>query len=361
MKQQVENIRQKYSHLINPIALIGGFIIDIFTLNQIDQIFDNAILITHLIIVITAISLLFSKGTDFGKRALTEKRTSWLETLMVFSFGALFSGFVIFYTRSGSLITSWPFILAMIALMLGTEFRKKYFYRLRLQIIILSIAILSWSIFFVPVVIKKMGPWIFILSIFIGVIIISSFLILLQKINKPLLQKHIEKIIIRIVAIVTLFNVLYFTNIMPPIPLSLKYKAIYYEVERTHSGYQAQYERTPWYIFWQKRSSDMYWRNGEDIYMFTQVFAPTELSTVINHVWEQYNPETRRWMLRDTIELSITGGRADGYRGFTKKSNLEYGTWRVKTQTKNGQTLGVKRFSIHRYGTHMRELITEEL
>lgn len=361
MKERIKKIQQEYGHIVNPVALLGGFVIDIFTLNQIDQTFDNAILITHLIIVTTAISLLFSKGTPLGQKILSEKRISWLETLMVFSFGALFSGFVIFYTRSGSLVTSWPFIVAMIALMLGTEFRKKYFYRLRLQIVILAIAILSWSIFFVPVVIKKMGPWIFILSIIIGSLLIVGFLALLKKINRKLLEHHLQKIILRIGAVVILFNILYFTNIMPPIPLSLKYKAVYYEVERLNPGYRANYEKTPWYLFWQKRSTDMYWSEGEDIYMFTQVFAPTELRTVINHVWEYYDPNTRRWITRNTIPLSITGGRADGYRGFTKKTHLEYGTWRVKTQTQNGQTLGIKRFTIKPYDSNMRELVFEKL
>jgi hypothetical protein len=361
MKKRVQKLQQKYGHIINPIALLGGFIIDMFTLNQIDQTFDNAVLIFHLVVVTIVIALLFSKGTESGNNILTEKRIKWLEIIMVFSFGALFSGFVIFYTRSGSLVTSWPFILAMIALMLGTEFRKKYFYRLRLQIIIFAIAVLSWTIFFVPVVIKKMGPWIFVLSIAIGMIMIAGFLVLLKKINKSLLEQHLKKILLRIGVVIILFNILYFMNIIPPIPLSLKHKAVYYEVTNLYPGYRAQYEKTPWYIFWQKRSSDMYWAPGEDIYVFTQVFAPTELKTTIQHTWEQYDPDTRRWITRDTIPLSIRGGRVKGYRGFTKKTNLDYGTWRVKAQTKNGQTLGVKRFTIQAYDSHMRELVFEEL
>jgi len=304
---------------------------------------------------------LFSRGTNFSQKYLSEKRIYWLETLMVFSFGALFSGFIIFYTRSGSLLTSWPFILAMIALMLGTEFRKKYFYRLRLQIIIYGVAITSWSIFFVPVVIKKMGSGIFLLSTVVSALLITGFLYLLQVINKQRLHPHRGKIIIQIIAVLLLFNVLYFTRILPPIPLSLKYQAVYYEVERSYPGYTAQYEKTDWYNIFQKRTNEMYWRNGEDIYVFTQVFAPTELTTIIQHVWEFYNPDTRRWEERDVIPLSIRGGRSDGYRGFSKKAVLEYGTWRVKTQTTNRQTLGVKKFSIVPYGPDIRELVTEEL
>lgn len=361
MKKRIYEFKEKYGNWIMPIALIGGFIIDIFTLNQIDQAFDNAILIAHLLISGTTVALLFSRGTSFGTKYLSEKRIYWLETLMVFSFGALFSGFVIFYTRSGSLLTSWPFILTMIVLMLGTEFRKKYFYRLRLQIVVLAMAILSWSIFFVPVVIKKMGPEIFILSTIVTMVIITGFLILLQRINKQRLTIHLKRIIIRIIGILVLFNILYFTNIMPPIPLSLKYKAVYYDIERLYPGYQAQYEKAPMYHLFKKRSNDMYWRAGEDIFVFTQVFAPTKLETTIQHAWEFYDVDSRRWVLRNTIPLPITGGRSDGYRGFSKKKALEYGRWRVKTQTVNGQTLGIIRFTVKPYDSGVRELVFEEL
>jgi len=104
----------------------------------------------------------------------------------------------------------------------------------------------------------------------------------------------------------------------------------------------------------------MYWRAGEDIFVFTQVFAPTDLETQIDHEWEWYDQQNRRWETRDIISLPITGGRANGYRGFSKKKSLSYGKWRVKTST-NGKTLGILFFDIEPYGSTIRELITEEL
>ena len=359
MKRYIQKIKQQYEHLIMPLVLVGGFVIDIFTLNQIDQIFDNAIFITYLIFSGGAISLLFSRGIFFGKRFLNPRRIYMLQALLMFSFSALFSGFIIFYSRSGSLLTSWPFILIMITLMLGTEFKKRYFYGLRLQIVIFTVAIMSWVIFFVPVVIKKIGPWIFVLSIFISLFIISGFLFLLKKINAKILTKHLKPIIIHIIGIVLIFNFLYFTNILPPIPLSLKYKAVYYDIESLHLGYRAQYEKTPWYVFWQKRSRNMFWQPGEDLFVFTQIFTPTK--TTINHLWESYNKDKRQWKTKNIISIPILSGRSDGYRGFSQKSQLSYGLWRVKTQTLNGQTLGILHFRIHPYGDYIRRLVFEEL
>lgn len=170
MKRNILSIPDKYKAFIMPLALVGGFLLDIFTLNRIDRIFDNALLMSHLLVVGTTIALLFSRDTPFGRRFLSHQKIAWLQTAMVFSFGALFSGFIIFYTRSGSLLISWPFILSMLLLMLSTEFRKRYFNKLTLQIIIFYLALLSWSIFFVPVVIKKMGPWVFVLSTLVSLI-----------------------------------------------------------------------------------------------------------------------------------------------------------------------------------------------
>lgn len=361
MKERLISLRNKYQKFIMPIALIGGFVVDIFTLNRIDQFFDNAILITHLVIVFTTMGMLFKRGPLFGKYVLSPQRRAWIETLMVFSFGALFSGFIIFYTRSGSLITSWPFLFAMIALMLATEFRKKYFQRLSLQIVVLYLALLSWITFFLPVVIKKIGPWVFVSGVLISLACMFGFLLVLRKSNRESFQKYQQQIILAITSIAILFVGLYFTRIIPPIPLSMKYDAVYYDIERLYPGYAAQYEKTAWYNIFRKRSRDIHWRSGEDIFVFTQIFAPTRLETTIDHNWQWYNEAERSWENRDSISISISGGRADGYRGFSRKSQLEYGLWRVKTTTLNGQVLGFTRFEVQPYDGSLREIVTEQL
>ena len=361
MRTRVQAFHRRYRHLIMPIALIGGFIADIFTLNRIDQVFDNAILILHLLIVATAVALLFSRGTPFADRHLSERRRTWLQAAVVFSLGALFSGFVIFYTRSGSLITSWPFVAAALALMLGTEFKKQYFYRLQLQLVVFAVAVVSWAIFFVPVVIKRMGPVVFLASTVVALVLIGWYLRLLARINRHKFRIHQKKVVTWILGVVLAFNALYFTNILPPIPLSLKYQAVYYEVERLYPGYRALYEPSPWYVLWNRRDRTMRWSPGEDLFVFTQVFAPTKLEANIHHVWQFYDQANRRWETRSSIPIHISGGRDDGYRGFSTKSSLEYGTWRVKTETPNGQTLEIINFKVVPYDGSQLHLVWEEL
>lgn len=362
MTSRVQLWRKKYQHIIMPVALIGGFVVDIFTLNRIDQFFDNALLIFHLVVVGSTIALLFSRDTSFGRKFLSPKRIGWLQAAMVFSFGALFSGFIIFYTRSGSLLTSWPFVLCMLVLMLSTEFRKRYFNKLTLQILIFYLAIVSWIIFFIPVLIKKMGPWVFVFSTLVSFGILLVYLKLLKRINLNRFKMYKKKILVSTLILLGFFNLLYFTNIIPPIPLSMKFDAVYYNVEKIDAGgYKATYQAAPWYQFWQKRDGDMQWRDGEDLFVFTQVFAPTNLNTTIRHLWQEYDRANRRWITRDTIDLPITGGRNDGYRGFTRKENLAYGKWRVRTETTHGQTLGITKFSVVPPESGHQKIMVEEL
>ncbi len=361
IKPKMQDLKLKYAHLILPIALLGGFFIDTLTLNQIDQFFDNAILIFHLIIVAITISLLFTEGTGFGSKFLNDQRKKIIQTIMAFSFGALFSGFIIFYTRSGSLLSSWPFILPMLLLMLGTEFKKHYFQKNALQIIVFYLALLAWANFFIPVVFKKIGSLMFILGTVVSTLIIFLFIEFLRVLNKRQVKKYEKHISVRIILIFILFNVLYFARIIPPVPLSLKFKAVYYDIEKKGNNYYAEYEKTSWYNILNKRSKVIYWQEGEDIYVFTQIFAPTQIGTSVYHVWEYYDEVTRSWIQSDRVEINIQGGRKDGYRGYSKKKNLSYTQWRVRTQTIEKQNLGIIKFNIIPFQETQRELVIEKL
>jgi hypothetical protein len=347
MREKFNQFKEKYEKYIMPAALVIGFFADTITLNKIDQIFDNAILIVHLLIVGTMIAVLFGRRQKIGRAFNVKKYERYYRALMLFSFGGLFSGFVIFYTRSGTLLTSWPFLFTLLILMLGTEIRKTYYQKVITQLTFYYIALFSYLIFFIPLITKKIGPWIFVLSGIVASLMIASFVILLRNINRKKILRYKRQIIIRLVSVLLLFNFFYFTNIIPPIPLSLKFSAVYHEVERNSSGnYDVLYEQTPWYVFWKKRSNRVSWQQGDDVFVFTQVFAPARLNTDIVHSWEYFAPETGEWKPSTKITLSITGGRDEGYRGYSTKSSLREGVWRVVIETSRGQKLGFIRFKI---------------
>lgn len=347
MFSKVKAAQKKYKRTIIIAAIIGGFILDALTLQQIDRVFDNAIFITHLVILGTCIALLFSKNTERGIKLKIAEREKFINTLVIFSFGALFSGFIIFYGRSGSFLSSWPFLFLLVGLMLGTEIKRAYYENVVFQISFYYLAIFSYLIFFLPVLFAKLGVFMFVISGIVSLIVIFFYLQILKKINIQVFKEYLPKIRMRIVAIFLLFNILYFTNIIPPVPLSLKFKAIYHSIEKTgENNYRGTYEEAVWYNVFETRSRTIHKEETAPVYVFASVFAPTRLETSIYHSWHYYDKENVRWVKTDRIQIPITGGRDEGFRGYSKKQNLWPGKWKVVIETQRGQRLGQIRFTI---------------
>lgn len=347
MFSKIKSAQKKYKRTIIIAAIIGGFILDALTLQQIDRVFDNAIFITHILILGTCIALLFSKNTERGIKLKIAQRERFINTLVIFSFGALFSGFIIFYGRSGSLLSSWPFLLLLLGLMLGTEIKRAYYENVVFQISFYYLAIFSYLIFFLPVLFAEVGVLMFLVSGVVSLFAIFLYLQILKKINTGVFREYIPKIRLRVFVIFILFNILYFTNIIPPVPLSLKFKAIYHSIEKTgDNSYLGTYEEASWYNIFETRSRTVHKEEGSPVYVFASVFAPTRLETDIYHSWHYYDKENVRWVKTDRIRIPISGGRDEGFRGYSRKQNLWPGKWKVIIETERGQRLGQIRFSI---------------
>jgi hypothetical protein len=120
----------------------------------------------------------------------------------------------------------------------------------------------------------------------------------------------------------------------------MKFAGFYHKIERADGRYQLGFEEGAWYQFW-KRSDDPF-RGAGPAYCFTAVFAPVALKTTIIHHW-QYRPagrSDRAFTTTDRIPMTIAGGREGGYRGYTVKSKLDPGEWRVDVETSEGRIIG---------------------
>ena len=141
-------------------------------------------------------------------------------------------------------------------------------------------------------------------------------------------------------------NVMYFANVIPPIPLSLREAGVYHSVERLEDNkYELQQEEQS---FLEKITpgQKIHITDGGKVYVFSSIFAPADLKANIIHRWEYYNPKLEKWVVRDRLSFPIKGGRDAGYRGFSVKSNVEPGKWRVSVETERGQVMGIIKFEI---------------
>jgi hypothetical protein len=343
MRKYLDQIKEWYlahERHISSFALLFGFVVDSITLQRIDLLFENVVLFTHLTIVGVGIILINMFEANKLRGNIGNFIMSVAPVVVQFSFGALFSGFFIFYTRSAALVTSWPFVLFLLALLIGNEMLRERYLRFGYQITVYYITIFSFAIFYVPIILGSIGPGTFIVSGVVSVLLISLYVYALYMIIPWRVVRARKSLPVIIGGIYVLMHVLYFTNIIPPIPLSLKDAGVYHSIVRSGDTYHAQTESYPWYDIGHYILPTYKIAHGEGAYFFSAVFSPTDLDTSIVHSWQYYDEKDEEWIESFTFEYSIVGGRDGGYRGYTVKENLFEGKWRVDVETPRGQLLG---------------------
>ena len=356
-RHQIEQRRR----LIFPAVILFGFIIDWLTLNRADQIFDNIVFITHILITGAMIAVLYIAPYR-GEHSRLRKYQPWFTLLLLFSLGSLFSGFFVIYFRSASLAVSFPFFLGILILFSMTEWKKDlYTKNLFPQLLAYYVVIFLYLIFFIPIIVREISSLVFIVSGLLSLIVIFAYIFLLRKVIRIGIDAIARKLQIGIFLTFIFINAIYFMSVIPPIPLALKSVGVYHEISKSDAGeYFGLYERSRWYPFL-NQTDDLHLQSGDDVYVFAAIFAPARISTTLLHKWDWYNPVTRRWEEVNQIPVVINGGRDGGYRGYSKKSSLRGGSWRVRFTTENGQVLGIFRFTLEFDNEYERKLRSRKL
>ena len=358
--QRIKALVHRYERHISTVAFIAGFALDNIMLNRIDTLIDNLVLARYLLTALACILLYNALDTRFSRSHSSSRFIDWLPIVIQFSFGALFSGFFVFYSRSASLFSSWPFLIFLLALLFGNEYVRHHYSKLTFQIAIFFIVTFSYSIFLLPILLHSMGPLEFILSGIISLTLIGIVLYLLYRSTPERYFKSRPFMLGSIIFIYIAFNVLYFKNIIPPIPLSLKEIGVYHSVTHTADGnYQTQSEDIPFYNIRERLEPTFHQRPDESVYVYSRVFAPTKLNVTLFYEWSYFDPTTMRWIVTNQVPYPITGGGSNGYRGYSFKSNIFPGKWRVDVVTERKQLLGRLVFSV--IGTESEVLLKEKI
>lgn len=329
-------------------AFLFGFILDNLTLTRIDQKVDNLILLAYVVLAMVSILTLYAGIAErFGERVSGFLRDK-SPIVMQYAFGGLLSGMLIFYGRSSSLTDNWPFLLIIASVIYGNETIKNRGKRLIYNLVIFFVGLFAYVTLIVPVYLGKMGPVVFVGSGLLALCIMSVFFGLVTRIVPNYVLLHKRFTVFTIGGIYLLFNFLYFTNLIPPIPLSLKEIGIYHSVgKRDDSGlYPVSYEKPQWWEWYRETDNVFHYRQGEEVYCFVSVFAPARLITDVYHRWEYYDDDEKKWKEHARLSYHIEGGRDDGYRGYTSITAYHEGTWRCTVETERGQVIGRETFTI---------------
>ncbi len=329
------------------VAFVGGFLWDNLMLTEIDRLRDHILILAYLVIAFTCIVLLNAHRTRLKKRASPFPAAKFIEFAMQFAFGGLFSVFIVFFSRSGAVVASLPFLLVLGAFFVSNELFKKHYERLTFQMSVFFAILFSYSVLVLPVILGDIGDGIFILSGCLALILFWLSLRVLRLVAREEVEES-KRVLLPIVGILFVtFNILYFNNMIPPIPLSLKEIGIYHTVERTRGGeYRLSFEAASWYAFGKKTGAIFHRIGDEPVYAWSSVFAPTRLNTDILHRWSYFSESSGEWIDSSIVGFPIYGGRSEGYRGYSRKEKVFPGKWRVNVETLRGQIIGRFEFTV---------------
>jgi hypothetical protein len=326
----------KNSKFTPVLIFVAGFLWDVFTLNRIDNPVDNLILGSYLLMA--GVSLVVSHGLSMRKiqHAWLQKYPIIWNYAVQFFLGGLFSSYVVYYFRSTTISSTLFFIILMIVLLLANEFLPRRLGNVYLQTALFTIASFSYFIYLIPVLIKKMGTIIFLGSGLVSLLFVMMLIAMLVRMTHEETEFSRRKLWFASGSVYVGILLLYFMNLIPPIPLAAKHIGAYVGYERTDSGYRVQ-ETDMGFMnkirFWEESVPH---ENGKPVFVFASVFAPTGMEFSIVHHWQQYDEQTETWKSVDRINYRAIGGRDGGYRGVSRKTALVAGLWRVDIEDDRG-------------------------
>ena len=335
---------QKYAPVL---FFMGGFIFDTLTLGRIDRVYDTVVLCSHMSLLSITLYLYNTVDEDKWEGTFIRRYSEYFPLLIQFFFGALSSAFVIYFFRSVSMSKTLFFFILLVLLLFANEFLKKKISNKYLQFSIYFFISFTFFAFIIPTLIREMNTFIFIISGLVSLACTLALITLVYR-SSPGTRAEIslKKLITLILSIYITINVFYTFNLIPPVPLAMDSGLVAHDVRKVNNEYIVTYEKNPWYVFWRKHDINFHRQAGQRVYVFTSVFAPTDLKKSIFHRWKWYNPETEKWEVTDDISFKVTGGRDLGFRGYTHKNNLREGEWKVEVITEEELILGVVDFVI---------------
>jgi hypothetical protein len=335
-----------YTAHATTIIFVVGFLFDMFILPDINDPIARYIGVAYL----SAVALLIMFREWLVSRNTASQMEQRLYSIATFGI-AYFSGsalsFVFIYAlRSAALSVSWPLFLILLICMIANEYVATHNYRFTLDVGVLLIATLFYTVFNIPILLKTQNDITFAIGIGVSIIISLAYIYLLKYMSETAYDEAPRAYALAI-GIPMFVGMLYFLNVLPAVPLSLKDAGVYHGIIKTMSGdYIAKEESDPRFLARFRTSIYHLAPTDTGIYFFSAVNAPVELTAPITHVWEYYDNQSKRWVESTRVSFTLAGGRSDGYRAYSLKENLTEGLWRVTVKVDQSRIVGRLKFNV---------------
>jgi hypothetical protein len=331
----------------NVVMFVAGFLFDVLTIQRIDAFTDLAIQLVYLAGLTWLLVLQHRESLGhWAPGRLFQRWWPYNVELLHFLYGGLLSAYVVLYFKSSSGLRALVFFALLVGLMLVNEMPQIRSAGHRLRLGLYAFCVLSFLNYFVPILVGRMGSWVFLLSLLLsaGVVWLVADRLTLRAADRSRARATLFAPAGIVCAVI---GALYLLKLIPPVPLSVEFQGIYHDVRRHDDGYTLVYERPPIWAPWRRDSRPFHRRPEDRIHYFVRVYAPAAFTHQLFTRWELENPTTGEWETSDRIPVStIVGGRREGYRTFARKSNVQPGRWRVTAETEDGRAISQLTFQV---------------
>lgn len=339
-------------HHFSTVAFFAGFLWDALTIGVKVNASDLLILSAYLLGAIPIIWWLAKKSNPNSDNAEMfeppeegEDPEHWKTRLpfmlLQFLFGSLFSALFILYFKSSSHIAAFLWCLGLGVLLVANEFFESAYRRFTLSWTLFGFCAILVLNFVLPYIVGSVHAIWFFLSIILAVMITT---VLKRRLSAQMGSIWPTYLVAAILASA------YVLDFIPPVPLVKRDIEIGTQLEKrpTENGFQyvLKQDQAPIWMFWRKTSkSTVHLNPGEGLYCISAVFAPAGIRTKLYHNWQYYDAK-KGWVSMSRTGFGVAGGRNNGFRGYTLKTNLRYGEWRVSVETENARTITVYDFDV---------------
>ncbi|MDO8960807.1 MAG: DUF2914 domain-containing protein [Methylophilus sp.] len=273
--------------------------------------------------------------------------TNWPYLGLQFLFGSLLSALFILYFKSASHALAILMAVLLGVLLIANEFLENAYRRFTLSWTLFGLCAMLLFNFLLPFLLGSVHAIWFYLSTLLG----AAMVIFLYSKTPQNLGS-----ILPVWLIAGFLMFAYAIDMIPPVPLVKRDIAIAYDIKKVEGHYYLTQQRVGLWALWSKASNKLTLSPGQRVYCFSSIFAPAGLETRLYHNWQKYS-DKQGWQSQSRVGFDLSGGRQNGYRGYTYKTNLSPGKWRVRVETENEKTIAIQKFTVREGNKPPRHII----
>lgn len=338
---------QKLKDYFPVIAFFGGFLWDALTIGRKVAYSD---LWTLFAFLVSSAIILWWLGHRHEKLSIDEAQAhvphlppserEWKDRipflLLQFLFGGLFSALFILYFKSANHLLAWFLAIVLGGLLVANEYLDDKYHRFTLTWALFGLCAMLLLNFLLPFIVGSIAWGWFYLSTFAGAAL-THYL----RVKTPGCPGRASPVWV----IALVLALAYPLDIIPPVPLVKRDVQVGLNLDKSSGDYKITLEKSAWWVFWRNVDNELHLPEGAKLYCVSSVFAPRGLSARLYHRW-QFHDDKRGWVTTSRIGFSLSGGRDNGFRGYTYKQNVQAGEWRVSVETESGRTVAIHTFTV---------------